>query len=73
MEQRSRTPLRVKVFYYEPDPHYQFFRESFPKKLIGVIVPYGNHSMQLKGLVEISLFRESSVLYKTLIAESLCP
>jgi hypothetical protein len=60
-------------FYYEPNYHHQVSKKIFPKKLIGVIVPYWNNSMQLKGLVEFSLFRESSVLYKTLIAEPLCP
>jgi hypothetical protein len=69
----SLQPPAGEDFYYEPNYHYQGFKENFPKKLSGVIVPYGNNSMQLKGLVEFSLFRESSVLYKTLIAEPLCP
>ena len=71
LEQRSRTPLRVKVFITNLIPTIKVSKKIFPEKLIGVIVPYGNNGMQLKELAEFSLFSESLELNKTLIAYEL--
>jgi hypothetical protein len=73
LEQRSSHLASQVFFITNLIPTIKVSKKIFPEKLIGVIVPYGNNGMQLKGLVEFSLFRESLELNKTLIAEPLCP